>query len=257
MFGFIGCGKMGSALLEAWLEAGILCAAEVSVADPHTAEALSKRLGVQAASVEEVLGGSEEILLGIKPQQLSKLSLSKDQLVGRRIFSILAGTPLTQLKEALPEARLIRIMPNISVLKRAGVSLILERGGAEELRRATQLFSAVGQVELLSEESLFSAGTALTGCGPAYFALMVEAMADGAVALGLSRTQALRMAAATARGASLLMEEGMHPALLKDAVCSPAGMSIRGVQVLETRGFRGCVIEAILAAEARSLEMER
>ncbi|MBU0552314.1 pyrroline-5-carboxylate reductase [Myxococcota bacterium] len=264
MFGVIGCGQMGGALLSGWLEAGILRPEAVRVADPHTGASWAAR-GVAEAPVEVILSQATEILLAVKPQHLSAtlspLRAARAYGAGAikgRVFSILAGAARADLISALGTPRVVRLMPNVSARIGAGVTLLLDAGEAEDLDRAEALFGAVGRVERLSHEGLFYAGTALSGCGPAYAALVMEAMADGAVAAGLPRASATRLAAATLEGAARMILEGdLQPAALKDAVTSPGGVTIQGVRALEAGGLRASLIEAVIKAAERAEAMER
>lgn len=258
MLGVIGCGKMGGALLSGWLDSGALRPDEARVADPSTGSSWAAR-GVMEAPAATIFAEADEILLAVKPQHLKgALEALGDAPIKGRVFSILAGVSRQDLVEALGTDRVIRLMPNVSAQVGAGVTLLLEAGEAEDLERAEALFGAVGSVERLATEGLFHAGTALSGCGPAYAALVMEAMADGAVAMGLPRASATRLAAATLKGAAELILRGdLQPAGLKDAVTSPGGVTIQGVRALEAGGLRASLFEAVIKAAERSMEMER
>lgn len=255
--GFIGCGNMGGALLAGWLEAGIIERAGVRVADAYTAEAQAAAHGVVAGTVAEVVAGCTVILLAVKPHQVEAavagVSFRPDQLV----ISVCAGVARERLLAAVAPARVVRVMPNVACRVGAGATLV--HGGPSDpadVARTVALFGALGHAEVIADEPLFHVGTALVGSGPAFLFIALEALSDGAVAAGLPRAQALRLAAATMAGAARLAQGGVHPATLKDAVASPGGTTIQGVRALESAGLRSALIEAIWAATARSQALE-
>ncbi|MFA5112443.1 MAG: pyrroline-5-carboxylate reductase, partial [Desulfobaccales bacterium] len=156
-----------------------------------------------------------------------------------------------------PESRVIRVMPNTPTLVRAGMAALApgSRATSEDLALALELFGAVGQAVMV-EERLMDAVTGLSGSGPAFVAVFIEALADGGVKMGLPRPLALTLATQTVLGsARLCQEERLHPALLKDMVTSPGGTTIAGLHALESAGFRGAVMDAVAAAAARSQEL--
>lgn len=252
--GFIGCGKMGSALLAGWLDAGVVEAGAVTVADPYTGEALAKQHGVRAGDVAAA-AAAEVVVLAVKPHQvadaLGRAMVGADQLV----ISVCAGVPRAAIAEAVAPARVVRVMPNLGVRLGQGVTLVLGDGATDagDAERVAGWFGAVGHAEVLADEELFHVGTALVGSGPAYLFVAMQAMADGAVAGGLPREAARRLAAATVRAAGALAgEDGTHPEALKDAVASPGGTTIAALGILERRGFRGALFDAVEAAGAQS-----
>lgn len=253
--GFIGCGQMGRALLGSWLERGHLRRDQVMISAKRSAAETAARFGVKAATPAEVVKAADLIILAVKPAQaksvLSGLAFSEKQVV----ISVMAGLSQAALHAAVRPARVVRTMPNTPAQVGAGVTLVLD--GPEDLEadvaRVARLFASVGHVERLDREALFHAGTALTGSGPAYMFVLMEAMADGAVVAGMPRDQARRLAAMTVAGAGALASSPTaHPAVLKDAVTSPAGTTAEGLAVLEDRGIRGAFIAAIRAAAGRS-----
>lgn len=257
-FGFLGCGRMGGALLAGWLDAGRIEPSRIRVADPHTAEGLAARYGVAACTRAEA-ARAEVVILAVKPQYvdsaLAGLKFRADQLV----ISIVAGLPSCGLIERVAPARIVRTMPNLGARIGAGVTLV---HGAEQVPGDVQfvadLFGAVGHAEVLHDEELFHVGTALVGSGPAYLFVAMQAMADGAVAGGMPREAARRLTAATVRAAGALAgEPGAHPEALKDAVASPAGTTIAALGILERRGLRSALFDAVHAASERSKELSR
>lgn len=258
--GLVGCGQLGQALLGGWLDAGLVRPARVWVTDPHTGEAVAERFGVQSAPPGEVAAAARVIVLAVKPHlvgaALASLPLTAEHLV----ISVAAGVARARLVAAAGGARVVRVMPNVAATIGASATLVLA-GPADDpadVAVARTLFEAVGIAEEVSDERLFHVGTALVGSAPAFLFAAIEALADGAVAGGMNRATALRLAAATVRGAgAYALESGRHPGALKDTVTSPGGTTIAGLSVLERRAFRGALIDAVGAATARSEELER
>lgn len=256
-FGFLGCGRMGGALLDGWLDAGAMAAGAVTVADPHTGTALADARGVKAGD-REAAAKADVVVLAVKPHYLdaalSGLSFSADQLV----ISVMAGVPRATIAEKVAPARVVRTMPNLGARIGVGVALVLGQGEPGDVQAVADLFGAVGHAEVVADEALFHAGTALVGSGPAYLFVAMQAMADGAVAGGMPREAARRLAAATVRAAGALAgEPGAHPEALKDAVASPGGTTIAALGILERSGFRGALFDAVRAAAERSRELAR
>lgn len=253
--GFIGCGQLGRALLAGWLEAGVVDRAGVCIAARASAAETAAAFGVRAVSSAEVVAESAVVVVAVKPAQvgaaLAGLSFHAHQLV----ISVAAGVNTAALAAACGPAEVVRAMPNVACRVGQGATLLFGQGASVE--RARVLFEAVGHVEVLEKEALFHVGTALVGSGPGFVALVIEALADGAVAAGLPRAQALRLAARVVAGTgTLAAREGIHPALLKDAVASPGGTTMQGLRALERGGLRTALLEAVLAATARSVELE-
>ncbi len=251
--GFLGCGHMGQALLAGWLKAGRVRADQVTIADKYPAEETAQRFGVRASDNQSMVDRCDVVLLAVKPQHvagvLGPLRFRSDQL----IVSIAAGVSRARIVEAASPATVVRTMPNITARVGAGVSLV-SAGPDSDFVHA--LFGGVGHAEVLADEDWFHAATALVGSGPAYLFVAIEALADGAVAAGLPRALALRLAAHTVRGSGALAAEGEHPAVLKDQVASPGGTTIAALGVLESRGYRSALMDAVIAATKRSRELE-
>ena len=259
-YGFIGCGNMGGAIARALSKT----TNEIMICDRSgKAKALADALGCRRAAVSEVAQQCSTIFLGVKPQVMGAmlqeiapvLSARKSRFV---LVSMAAGVAAADIqKMAGSNYPVIRIMPNMPVSAGSGVILYdtTDNVSEEEAAAFCQSMRFAGIVDHLPEK-LIDAASALSGCGPAFVSLFVEALADGAVACGLPRDKALLYATGTVKGtAAMLLESGMHPAQLKDAVCSPGGTTIAGVKALEKVGLRGSVIGAVKAAYDRTLEL--
>ena len=263
-FGFIGAGNMGGALARAVVKAA--GGANITVTDKFApaAEKLASQIGAaQAATSQEVAEKCDYIFLGVKPQVMAEmlsdiapvLAARKDGFV---LVSMAAGVAIADIqKMAGGNYPVIRIMPNIPASVGSGVILYdyTENVSAEKVAAFCENMQYAGVVDHLPEK-LIDAASALSGCGPAFVSLFVEALADGAVACGVPRDKALEYAAATAAGAAeMVLATGKHPGVLKDAVCSPGGSTIEGVKALEERGFRGAVMDCVAAAFKRNKEL--
>lgn len=255
--GMIGGGVMAEAILSRILAQGHYAPEDVVVSDPLPARRqwLQDTYGVQVTGHNEQAAQVHTLLLAIKPQVFPALAQElppgpSDQLV----LSILAGTPLAKLEAAFPGQAVVRAMPNTPATVGCAMTAIVpgQRVTPAQLQAAHQFFEAIGQVVQVPE-SLINAVTGLSGSGPAYVALLVEALADGGVSMGLPRAIAQQLALQTVRGtATLLQDTQLHPAELKDRVSSPGGTTIAGVTALEANGFRSALIQAVQAATARA-----
>jgi len=261
--GMIGGGVMGEALLSRLISQNVYQPTEVIVGEksPERRDYLAQQYGVSVIEDNRVVAQqASTILLAIKPQvfaavtaELGEALLASTPL----IVSILAGVSLSQLETAFPQLPVIRAMPNTPATVGAGMTAFAlgSRASARDKQTAQQMFSAVGEVVEVPE-TLMDAVTGLSGSGPAYVALLVEALSDGGVAAGLPRAIATQLALQTVRGTvQLLQETKMHPAELKDRVTSPGGTTIAGVTELERGGFRAALIAAVKAAALRSQEL--
>lgn len=262
-FGFIGTGNMGGALAKA--AAAVLPGEEILLSNRTAAkaEALAAQLGCGAASVEETAKSSRYLFLGVKPQMMAGLFQKIiPVLQGREdrfiLVSMAAGLTMADIQRmAGADYPVIRIMPNTPVAVGGGVILYdaTENVAAEELAEFCRGLAAGGKLDRLPEK-LIDAGSAVAGCGPAFAAMFIEALADGAVACGLPRKQAMEYAAQMLMGtAKLMLETGEHPGVMKDAVCSPGGSTIAGVRALEQGGFRAAAMNAVEAAYKRTKEL--
>lgn len=264
--GFVGGGAMAEALIAGLVAAGVP-AARLIVADPVAArrDHLAKRFGLRVtASNAEVVADSDIAVLAVKPglvtEVLGALTSASKASAGRPLWlSIAAGVPLRRLSGALPAgARIVRAMPNTPALVRAGATALMagEACSADDRARARQLFETVGAVWEAPTEGLLDAVTGLSGSGPAYVFVFLEALSDAGVRVGLPRDAASLLACHTVLGAArLALETGRPPAQLKDQVTSPGGTTIAGLERLEAGGLRAAVYEAVAAATARSREL--
>jgi pyrroline-5-carboxylate reductase len=259
--GFIGSGRMASALLEGILRAGIAPAGDVFLTDKiaKAAEELAGRTGANArGSNAEVVAAAGVLILCVKPGDVPGALKEAGDLTGKLLISIAAGVPLRRLREwATGSVRLIRVMPNTPALIGKGAAAYAPGEGVteEDLGVADRIFGATGIVVWVKEE-LLDAVTGLSGSGPAFVYTVIEALADGGVLMGLTRDTALRLAAQTVLGsAAMVLETGMHPAQLRDQVASPGGTTIAGLEALEDAGLRAALIGAVRAATERSGEL--
>ena len=262
IYGFIGAGNMGSALARA--AARRIDPARLLIANrtPAKAQTLAAELGAEAADNAAVADTADYIFLGVKPQMLPGLMAElAPALAARRtpfvLVSMAAGITIERLRDLAGAAYgVIRIMPNTPCSIGKGVILYTTEGvDTSDLEAFLETMDGAGELVELAE-NLFDAGSAVSGCGPAFVDLFIEALADGGVACGLPRSAALKLAARTAEGAAaLLLDTGKHPGELKDAVCSPGGTTIQGVRALENAGFRGALIEAVIAAWAKNKDL--
>ena len=254
----IGCGVMGSAFMSAIAKK--VNPSEITVCDKfvESANAFAKKTGCNVASNAEAVKTAKYVFLAVKPAFVKealeeiKDALEKDTV----IISMAAGVSLSQLREYLA-AKYIRIMPNTPAKICEGMTALCcgEDVCQERVCEVTSLLEAAGKVEKV-DEKLMDCVTAVSGSGPAYAFMFIEAMADAAVKFGMPRKQAYIYAAQTLKGAaSMVLQEEQNPAALKDAVCSPAGTTIEAVAALEKYGFRNAVIEAVTAAHDKSVAM--
>ncbi len=260
--GVIGTGVMGRALLNAALRAGVLDPAQVIASDvSESCRQDAEALGCTATDDNrQVVEGAERILVAVKPQVIDAVlgDLRESFRDGQLVISIAAGVTLARLRAAVgPAPSLVRVMPNLccTVGEAASAWSPDARVGDADRRFVRDLLGAAGEVVEV-EEKLMDAVTGLSGSGPAFVAIFIEALADGGVKAGLPRAQALRLAAQTALGAARwVLDNDASPAELKDLVSSPGGTTIAGVAALEERAFRGAVIEAVVAAAERAREL--
>jgi pyrroline-5-carboxylate reductase len=263
MIGFLGAGKMASALAQGFIRAGLVTPRQVIASDPSEAAraAFGKATGATTTAANaEVARFARVVILAVKPDQTGPvLAEAREHFTEEHLLlSIAAGVPLARLEKALGgRARLIRVMPNTPALVGASASAFALGASARpaDAELAQQLLSAVG-LAFQVKESLLDAVTGLSGSGPAYVCLFIEALSDGGVAAGLPRDVATRLAAQTVLGsARMVLETGVHPGALKDMVTSPGGTTIEGVHQLEQGKFRGTVMSAVRAASEKSQKL--
>ena len=264
--GFLGAGQMATALAKGWSAAGLLDAEKSLASDPSPAarEAFAANTGVRAvAENAEVVAAVDVLVLAVKPQAMPTLLIEIGPRVDparHLVVSIAAGVTIRQLVHGLGDkVRTVRVMPNTPCLVGASASgyTLGPAAGKVDAELVDRLFGAVGKAFLLPEHQL-DAVTGLSGSGPAFVYVMIEAMADGGVKMGLPRDVALALAAQTVVGsAKMVLETGTHPAALKDAVASPGGTTITGLHALERGGLRATVMDAVEAAAQRAEELWR
>lgn len=259
--GIIGCGNMGGAILYGALKSGVLSPEDAYVYDinPVMMEK-AQGWGVNLCKDDEdVCHSSDMILLAVKPQNAAEaLSQCKASLKDKALMSIVAGVTVDRLQNMIEGTpRILRIMPNTPAMVFEGAFALCSDNDflKDELDTAKTLYESIGIVELVPEH-LIDAVCGLSGGGPAYVAMFIEAMADGGVKQGLPRATAYRLAAQTCLGsAKMLLEMGLHPGQLKDMVTSPGGTTIEGCEALEKGGMRAAVIECINAGAEKSRKL--
>ena len=261
-FGFIGCGNMGGTLAECALKAAEGKSILVNDKDEAKALKLQEKYGARSVGIRELASEAKMIFLGVKPQMMEDmLSEIKDVLRERKdrfvLVSMAAGLSIEDIKRMAGEYPVIRIMPNLAASVGEGMILYCgENATDEEIKTFTDVMRYAGKLSSL-DEKLIDAASAVSGCGPAFVCMFIEALADGAVSCGLPRDKAMLYAEQTLIGtAKVLMETGQHPGALKDAVCSPGGTTIEGVLELEDAGLRSAVSEAVIASYRRTLELK-
>ena len=259
--GFIGTGNMGSALAKA------VRAAEYPVMlydkDSSKAEALAKDIGADAVALPSLLSECAYVFIGVKPNILAPLATELATLLNKDsapvFISMAAGASLEKLASLFgSELAIIRIMPNTSVAYGEGMVLWCANDKVRDAAISDFLsfMSKAGKLDKINE-NLIDAASALSGCGPAFVYMFLEALADGGVHCGLSRDKATLYAAQTLIGAATtLLESGSHPEALKDAVCSPGGTTIEGVRTLEEKGLRDAAMSAVIAAYKKTLALK-
>lgn len=262
--GVIGCGKMGTALVQGAIRAGLVAADDVIGYSPteKSRAAFAGTTGARiAGSAAEVVAASGVLLLATKPHDIVRVleSAGKDAAGDARlVISVAAGVTLAALEAAAPGSfRVVRSMPNTpSVVGQGAAAFCLGSRATEvDAALARSFFGSVG-LAMEVPERLMDAVVGVSGSGPAYVYLIIEAMADGGVKAGIPRADAIRLAAQTVAGAAaMVLESGEHPAVLKDKVTSPGGTTIAALATLERHGVRSAMIEAVDAAVRRSAEL--
>ncbi len=261
--GFIGGGQMAKALASGAVRAGLVTIEQLVVAEPNPQqrEAFVAAVGKveMCGQATEVLAACDRVVLAVKPQVLKHLGPELSGKIGPQhlLVSIAAGISLPQLQELLGTKRVVRVMPNTPCQVGAGASAIAADISANERDVAwvEQLMNAVG-LTVRVPDNLLHAVTGLSGSGPAYIYLVIEALSDGGVAQGLPRELATKLAAQTVLGAAqMVLDTELHPGQLKDQVTSPGGTTIAAIRQLEKAGLRSALMEAVAAAAQRSQEL--
>lgn len=260
--GFLGAGQMATALAGGWTRAGLLDLPRCRAADPFpdARAKFSAATGIEAVPQNApVAAACDVLILAVKPQNVADvLAELKPALAPRHlVISIAAGVTLAQLAAGLGDGvRLVRVMPNTPCLVGASASgYAVKSADGADAAIVARLFGAVGKAVRVAEPQL-DAVTGLSGSGPAYVYVMIEALADGGVKAGLPRDVAVALAAQTVLGAAkMVLDTGTHPAALKDAVASPGGTTIAGLHALERAGVRAALMDAVETATRRATEL--
>jgi pyrroline-5-carboxylate reductase len=261
--GFLGTGNMAEALIKGLIAAGVVEPKQIYGSDPRKerCDEIKQRYGIVATtSNAEVVRESEIVVLSVKPQILPKVldEVAPHLKPSALVISIAAGVPVSAIEPRLPEGtRVVRTMPNTPALVGAGATAIAagQHAKDDDVEATQRIFAAVGMTVVLDESQL-DAVTGLSGSGPAYVFLIIEALSDAGVKMGLSRYNAQALAAQTVLGsAKLLLDTNEHPGRLKDMVTSPGGTAIAGLHTLEAGGLRTTLINAVEAATNRSREL--
>jgi len=261
---FIGSGNMGEALVSGLVLSGSARPGNIICTDPREErlDELRTRYGVKTSTDNlAAVRASEIVIYAVKPQLMAEVLKETADLLdmSKLVVSIAAGVPLRAIESLLQkELRLIRVMPNIAAsVKESATALSAGRHARrEDVELAMSIFNSVGKTVFLRENYLMDAITGLSGSGPAYIFIIVDALADAGVKMGLARKDAQYLAAQTVMGAAkMLMETGEHPGQLKDRVTSPGGTAIAGIHTLEKGGLRTTLINAVEAATLRSKEL--
>jgi pyrroline-5-carboxylate reductase len=256
----IGGGVMAEAIISRLLASGTYTPDRILVSEPNSErrDFLQQQYGIATTADNQQATIAPTILLAIKPQIFDRVAADLQNLpADRSVISILAGVTLARLAAAFPQSAVIRAMPNTPATVGAGMTALAIGSTVSDSQRQTaiEIFQAVGETIEVTD-SLMDAVTGLSGSGPAYIAIAIEALADGGVAAGLPRAIADKLALQTVLGTSTLVARSdLHPAQLKDRVTSPGGTTIAGVTALENAGFRAALINAVIAATKRSQEL--
>jgi pyrroline-5-carboxylate reductase len=263
--GIIGAGKIGSAIVRGIIRAGLVSKDQVMASDVSDGlrQSVAEELGIGVTPDNgQVCEFANIVILAVKPQIVDAVVKEAARKLGKTklLVSVAAGVPLSRLETHLAQgARVVRVMPNIPCVVGAGASGYA--GGAhatpEDMETVGSILNSFG-IAMAVEEKYLDAVTGLSGSGPAYVFLFMEALAEGGVQMGLSREVALKLALQTVYGAArMALESGKHLGELKDEVTSPGGTTIAGIYALEQKGFRGTVMEAVASATRRSQELGR
>jgi len=261
--GFLGAGQMAEALMRGLVSSGVADTGQILASDPveERLDYIRNEIGVETTTDNlAVVARGQILVLAVKPNVVpGVLHGIKEQVTDKHlVVSIAAGVTLATLESGLsPSARVIRVMPNTPCLvgETAAAYALGKNATEDDAGKVEHILSAVGR-SLCLEEKHLDAVTGLSGSGPAYAYIMIEALADGGVHSGLPRAVALELAAQTVLGAAkMVLETGLHPGELKDRVASPGGTTIAGIHELERAGFRTALINAVQAATDRSKEL--
>lgn len=264
--GLVGAGNMGSAILRGMIGADFISASQVTVCDKNSRklDELSAEISGASYCTEAVqcVEQSDMIIFAVKPQYLQGVINSvRPSLTGKALVSIAAGWTVAMLADALEGtgATYLRVMPNTPAMVGEGMTALCDDStfSEDDFNYARGIFDACGRTIVLPER-LFDGVVAISGSSPAYVFMMIEAMADAGVKQGLPRSCAYEMAAQSVLGSALMvLQSGTHPASLKDAICSPSGTTIEAVEMLERKGFRSAIMDAMAVCAEKSREMSK
>lgn len=258
---FVGTGKMATAIAAGMVAKGF-DASQINAFDisANAAKNFSIATGVkvETKNLENVLGKADTVIVAVKPQHMEKALISDSDLYADKlIISIAAGVKIAKLQELTKASRVIRVMPNTPALvgEAASAWCASKQVNDKDTALINKILGSIGTVCSI-DEKLMDAVTGVSGSGPAYVLDFIQGLADGGVNAGLPRDTAITLATQTVLGtAKLLMESGRHPAILRDEVTSPGGTTAKALAVLEKNGFKGTIIEAVVAAAKRSAEL--
>jgi pyrroline-5-carboxylate reductase len=263
---FIGAGNMAEALIKGLISSKLFKSDQILIRDiaKKRVDHIKSTYKVKIANDSKQLSKESDIIvLAVKPNHISKVvnEIKTDMTSKKILISIAAGIPTTLISELLnKKSKIVRVMPNTPALVLAGASVLYcnENVNSKERERVKKIFESVGIAYIVEDEALLDPATGLSGSGPAYVSIFIEALSDGGVKMGLPRDMAHRLAAQTVYGtAKMIIESDMHPAQFKDKVSSPGGTTIEGVHRLEEGGFRSSTISAVEAATRRSKELSK
>lgn len=261
-FSFIGAGNMASAIINGICLKNLAAPSDICVSDKDDAKLadFAKKGIVTTQSNSDCADFGDVIIIAVKPNIVAKIAPEiKDEAKSKLVVSIAAGVSSDSLKKMIKSDRVVRIMPNTPALVGEGMTAVCKTDGTsdEDIQTVCKIFDSVGKTVVIPESQI-DAVTAVSGSGPAYIYMVIEAMADGGVLCGLTREDAYALAAQTVLGsAKTVLETGIHPGKLKDAVCSPGGTTIEAVKVLEEKGLRSAFIDAVVACRDKSEKMSK
>ena len=259
--GIVGYGNMGSAIVKGLTDNGLFMASDIHVydIDKDKLDKAGAEGNFTHTSIEELAQSSDTVIVAVKPKDISDVLKALQRISDEKlIISIAAGVSLETIESFLGEKPVIRVMPNTPCMVGAGVNVLTRGSKASDkhVEKATKILSTIGFVSEVPE-TLMDAVTGLSGSGPAYVALIIDALSDGGVKMGLPRSMALKLAAQTVFGsAKMILEMGLHPTRLRDMVASPGGTTIEGIAVLEANGLRSALIKAVEASTMKSKKLE-
>lgn len=262
---FIGCGAMGEAILKGLLQGGLVKKGQVAAGVPTAArqEYLQNTYGIKAVGDNAAaVQGADLVILAVKPQMAKAAvtdDLRKAMAPEALVVSIMGSYDIAMLHDLVPGHRVIRCMPNTPLAVGMGMTAITgdDKASAEDLELTEAIFASCGQVVRVDEKAM-EAITAISGCGPGYFFVVMDALADAGVMAGLPRALSIQLAAATMAGSGVMaLKTGVHPAQLRDQVTSPGGTTIAGIKALENHGVRGAFYDAVQAVLDRSAALKK